>query len=95
MSRKRKRSRKFVISLQIEEIMGNMAEYAVQAICERPIMIMIIQLGKRLAFRIGIYELDGRSVLKITDTQNPWIVSSEMEIIPTSMNSSHCDLLKF
>jgi hypothetical protein len=79
--------------------MGNMAEYAVQAICERP--IMIIQPGKRLAFRIGIYELDGRSVLKITDTRSPWspwipwIVSSEMEIILTSMNISHCDILKF
>jgi hypothetical protein len=73
--------------------MGNMAEYAVEAICQRP--IMIIQPGKRLAFRIRIYELDGRSVFKITDTQSPWIVSSEMEIIPTSMNISHCDTSKF
>jgi hypothetical protein len=53
---KTEKPRKFVISLQIEEIMGNMAEYAVQAICERP--IMIIQPWKRLAFRIGISELD-------------------------------------
>jgi hypothetical protein len=38
--------------------MGNMTEYAVQAIYERP--IMIVQPGNRFALRICISKLDGR-----------------------------------
>jgi hypothetical protein len=70
-----------------------MVEYAFQAICER--QVMGVQPVNRLALRIRIYMLERRSLLKIADTQSPWIISSEMEIIPTSMDIRHWAILKF
>jgi hypothetical protein len=64
-----------------------MVEHAVQAICERP--IMSVRPGNWLGLKIRIYKLDGRSVFKVADTQSHWIVSSEMEIIPTSMDRGY------
>jgi hypothetical protein len=55
--------------------------------CERA--IMSVQPGNRLALGIRIDELDGRSGFRIADTQSLWIISSEMEIIPTSVDISH------
>jgi hypothetical protein len=64
-----------------------MIEYAVLAVCEKP--IKPVEPGNRFALGIRIYKLDGRSVFKIADTQNPWLISSEMEIIPMSLDISH------
>jgi hypothetical protein len=75
------------MSLQTEEILGNMIEYAVMAICEKP--IKPVEPGNRFALGIRIYKLDGRGVFKIADTQSPWIISSEMEIIRMSLDIRH------
>jgi hypothetical protein len=74
------------MSLQTEEILGNMIEYTVLAIYEKP--IKRVQPRNGLALRIHIYKLEGRSVFKIVDTQSPWIISSEMEIIPMLLDIS-------
>jgi hypothetical protein len=66
-----------------------MIEYAVQAISEKAKGRSSVQPENRLALRIRSYKLEGRSVFKIADTQSPWIISSEMEIIRMSLDMSH------